>query len=244
VRDAFRPRLTAGPSIGEFLGTFALLFAGTGAIVVNDFSDGAITHVGIAMTFGLVVMTMIYAVGDVSGAHLNPAVSVGFWLAGRLPLRQVLLYVASQLLGALAASGLLWLLFPSHPTLGATLPEANALQAFVFEVVLTFFLMFVVIHVAVGAKEKGLMAGVAVGGTVGLSAMYAGPATGASMNPVRSLAPALFSGNLDGLWIYVTAPFIGATLAILSCRLLREQGCCAPKAGAPEAGVPESGPGE
>jgi aquaporin Z len=158
-------------------------------------------------------------------------VSVGFWLAGRLPLRQALLYVASQLVGALAASGLLWVMYPAHPTLGATLPALNAARAFVFEVVLTFFLMFVIIHVSVGAKEKGLMAGVAVGGTVGLEAMFAGSATGASMNPIRSLAPALVSGNLDGLWIYLTAPFVGAALAVLSCRLLREQGCCAPEDG-------------
>jgi aquaporin Z len=226
VNDGFGPRLAFGPYVGEFLGTFALLFAGTGAIVVNDVSGGTITHVGIALTFGLIVMTMIYAVGDISGAHLNPAVSIGFWLAGRLPLQQALLYGASQILGALAASGLLCLLFPLHPTLGATLPAMNALQAFVFEVVLSFFLMFVIIHVSVGAKEKGLMAGVAVGGTVGLEAMFAGPVTGASMNPVRSLAPALISGRLGGLWVYLTAPFIGTALAVASCRLLRQAGCC------------------
>jgi aquaporin Z len=171
---------------------------------------------------------MIYAVGDISGAHLNPAVSVGFWLAGRLPGGQVLPFIASQILGALSASALLRVIFPQHPTLGATLPALPAVSAFVFEVVLTFLLMFVIIHVSVGAKEKGLMAGVAVGGTVGLAATFAGPATGASMNPARSLAPALLSGTLDGLWIYVTAPFIGAALAVLSCRLLRQEGCCIP----------------
>jgi len=213
---------------GEFLGTFALLFAGTGAIVANDISAGAVTHAGIALTFGLVVMTMIYAVGDVSGAHLNPAVSVGFWVAGRLPGRQVLPYLASQFAGGVSASLLLRIVFPQHPTLGATLPAIPALSAFGFEIILTFLLMFVIIHVAEGAKERGLMAGVAVGGMVGLEAMFAGPITGASMNPVRSLAPALVSGQLAHLWLYLTAPFIGAALAVFSCRLLRREGCCRP----------------
>lgn len=212
--------------LGEFLGTFALILAGTGAIVVNDFSSGAIGHVGIALTFGLIVMTMIYAVGDVSGAHLNPAVSVGFWIAGRLPARELSSYLFSQAAGGLAASLFLRAIFPQHETLGATLPAISTLKAFAFEVVLAFFLMFVIIHVAVGAKERGLMAGVAVGGTVGLEAMFAGPITGASMNPVRSLAPALVSGHLTHLWIYLIAPFIGAILAVLSCRLIREGDCC------------------
>jgi aquaporin Z len=208
------------------LGTFALIFAGTGAIIVNDVSGGVIGHAGIALTFGLIVMTMIYAVGDLSGAHLNPAVSFGFWIARRLPLREVGLYSLSQLAGALAAS-LLWrALYPEHPTLGATLPAVRAVKAFGLEIVLTFFLMFVIIHVSSGAKERGLMAGVAVGGMVALAAIFAGPLTGASMNPVRSLAPALVSGNLKQVWIYLIAPFIGAGLAILSCRLMRTADCC------------------
>jgi aquaporin Z len=215
-----------GPFVGEFLGTFALVFAGTGAIVVNDVSGGVIGHAGIALTFGLIVMTMIYAVGDISGAHLNPAVSLGFWAAGRLPIKSVGLFGLSQFAGGVAAS-LLWrVLLPEHLTLGATLPAVAGWKAFVLEVVLTFMLMFVIIHVAVGAKERGLMAGVAVGGAVALAAMFAGPITGASMNPVRSLAPALVSGSLKHLWIYVTAPFLGAVLAIFSCRLLRDEGCC------------------
>jgi aquaporin Z len=212
--------------VGEFLGTFALVFAGTGAIIVNDMSSGVIGHAGIALTFGLIVMTMIYAVGDVSGAHLNPAVSVGFWFAKRLPLREVGLYGLSQLGGALAASFAWRVLYPEHPTLGATLPVVTAAKAFAMEVVLAFFLMFVIIHVAVGAKERGLMAGVAVGGVVALAAMFAGPLTGASMNPARSLAPALVSGNLNEVWIYLSAPFLGAGLAILSCRLMRTEECC------------------
>ena len=212
--------------LGEFLGTFALIFAGTGAIIVDDVSGGAIGHVGIALTFGLIVMTMIYAVGDISGAHLNPAVSFGFWFARRLPLREVGLYALSQLGGALAAS-LLWkALYPEHPTLGAILPAVAVAKAFVLEIVLTFLLMFVIIHVSSGAKERGLMAGVAVGGMVALGAIFAGPITGASMNPVRSVAPALVSGNLGQLWIYLVAPFTGACLAILSCRLMRTADCC------------------
>jgi aquaporin Z len=212
--------------LGEFLGTFALIFAGTGAIIINDFSEGTITHVGIAVTFGLIVMTMIYAVGDVSGAHLNPAVSVGFWLASRLPGRDLLPYVLGQVTGGTLASLVLRLVFPQHPTLGATLPTIGLGSAFLFEVILTFLLMFVIVHVSVGAKEKGLMAGVAVGGMVCLAAVFAGPVTGASMNPVRSLAPALMSGRVRHLWVYLVAPFVGAALAVLSCRVIRGEDCC------------------
>lgn len=212
--------------VSEFLGTFALVFAGTGAIIINDMFGGVITHPGIAITFGLIVMAMIYAVGDISGAHLNPAVTVGFWLAARLPGRHIPRYVISQFLGAFAGSLLLKLIFPQHPTLGSTLPAINLVGAFVFEIVLTFFLMFVIIHVATGAKEKGLMAGVAIGATVALAAMFAGPATGASMNPARSLAPAVFSGTFTHLWIYLTAPFIGSALAIFLCRSMDYEGCC------------------
>jgi aquaporin Z len=212
--------------IGEFIGTFALVFAGTGAIVINDFSGGAITHPGIALTFGLIVMTMIYAVGDVSGAHLNPAVTVAFWVARLFPGRQVLPYVVSQIAGGISASLLLRFTFPDHNTLGATLPAIVPPGAFVFELLLTFILMFVIVHVSTGAKEKGLMAGVAVGGTVALEAMFAGPATGASMNPARSLAPALVSGHMEHMWIYLVATFIGAALAVFSCRFLRGEECC------------------
>jgi aquaporin Z len=173
----------------------------------------------------LIFMAMIYAVGDVSGAHLNPAVTLGFFAAKRMPFRPVPGYIVSQVLGAIAASFLLWLYFPNHPTLGATLPNISLLGAFVFEVVLTFFLMFVIIHISTGAKEKGLMAGVAVGAMIGLEAMFAGPITGASMNPARSLAPALVSGRFYGLWIYLTAPFLGVLLAVPFCRLLRASDC-------------------
>lgn len=213
--------------VAEMLGTFCLVFAGTGAIVVNDLSGGAVTHVGVALTFGLVVMSMIYAVGDVSGAHLNPAVTFGFWLARRFPGEAVAPYVASQLLGALLASGLMRLVFISHAGLGATRPTGPALQSFVLETVLTAMLMFVILAVSSGAKEKGLMAGIAVGGLIGLEAMFAGPICGASMNPARSLAPAVVSGNLAGLWVYLAAPTLGAAIGVACCRAVHPPGCCA-----------------
>ena len=209
----------------EVMGTFALVFTGTGAVVINDASGGQVSHVGVAMTFGLVVMAMIYAVGDVSGAHLNPAVTCGFWLARRFPGRAVFPYVVSQLIGAVLASLVLRLLFPQHPTLGATYPAGTVphpvAQSFVLEVVLTAILMFVILTVACGAKEKGLMAGIAIGGVVGLEAMFAGPISGASMNPARSLAPALVSGSWMHQWVYVIAPIVGAALAVVGWKLVQ-----------------------
>lgn len=214
------------PYIAEAIGTFALVFAGTGAIVVNDVSGGAITHVGIALTFGLIVMTMIYSVGNVSGAHFNPAVTTAFWIAGRLPLSKVPPYIIAQLVGALLASALLWGMFPSHETLGSTLPAGTVMQSFIFEVVLTFILMFVILNVSTGAMEKGVMAGVAIGGTVALEAMFAGPISGASMNPARSIAPAIFSGQLETLWVYIAAPMLGAALAVPACFCSQDDDCC------------------
>jgi aquaporin NIP len=210
----------------EFIGTFSLVFAGTGAIVVNEASNGTVTHVGVALTFGLVVLAMIYTVGDISGAHLNPAVSLGFFAARRFPLHEVISYVMSQCAGAFAASGVLRVLFPRDATLGATLPAGSATQSFVLEFILTAILMFVILSVSTGAAEKGITAGIAVGSVIGLEAMFAGPICGASMNPARSLAPAVVSQHLSGLWIYLIAPTTGALLAVLGCRCVREQGCC------------------
>jgi aquaporin NIP len=211
----------------EFVGTFCLVFAGTGAVVINDVSGGAITHVGIALTFGLIVLAMIYSVGDISGAHLNPAVTLGFFAAGRFERRQVLPYVGSQCLGAVAASVLLRILFPQHATLGSTLPAGSSQQSFILEFVLTALLMFVILSVSTGAKEKGITAGIAVGAVIALEALFAGPICGASMNPARSLAPALISNHPKGLWIYLVAPVLGAISSVGVCRCVREEGCCA-----------------
>jgi len=209
----------------EFLGTFALVFAGTGAIVIND-ATGAITHPGIALTFGLIVMAMIYCFGDVSGAHLNPAVTTAFAAARRMPWSEVPGYIGAQVLGAFTASGLMSFLFPTNAKLGATLPSGLPMQSFILEVVLTFLLMLVILSVSTGAKEKGITAGIAIGGVIALEAMFAGPICGASMNPARSLAPAIISGHIEHLWLYIVAPVLGALLAIPACCGVREAGCC------------------
>lgn len=201
-------------SIAEIIGTFALVFCGTGAIVIDKETGGAVSHAGVAVTFGLIVTAMIYGLGEISGAHLNPAVSIGFSLAGRLPFRTLSVYIPSQVIGALLASGLLHFLFPANALLGATIPAGSALQSYILELILTFILMLVIMGVSTGSKETGLFAGIAVGAVILLEAMFAGPICGASMNPARSLAPALVSGHLEGLWVYLTAPVAGASLAI------------------------------
>lgn len=210
-----RPRLTA-----EFFGTFCLVFAGTGAIVVNQITLGAVTHVGVSLTFGLIVMAMIYALGDVSGAHLNPAVSIGFALAKRFAWSDAAWYTLVQVLGAVAASGLIRVLAPHGGDVGRTLPAGGALQSCVIEFVLTLMLMVVILSVSHGAKERGLMAGFAVGGVVALEALFAGPITGASMNPARSLGPAIVMGDLSHLWVYVLGPLLGAGGAVGIDRLI------------------------
>ena len=212
--------------VAEFFGTFGLVFAGTGAIVINDVSGGTVSHVGIALTFGLIVMAMIYALGDVSGCHLNPAVTIGFFMARRFDVRMVVPYLASQCLGAIVASMTLRLMFPANESLGATRPAGALFQSFVIEFVLTMILMFVILSVSTGSREKGLMAGVAVGSMIAVAALFAGPVSGASMNPARSLAPALVSWRLDSLWIYLTAPFLGACAGVLSCRCIQDPECC------------------
>ena len=200
--------------VAELIGTFALVFCGTGAIIIDQQSGGAITHVGIAATFGLIVMSIIYALGNISGAHLNPAVSIAFTIAGRFKVRQLIPYIASQLIGAILASLTLKYLFPANLLLGATLPAGSDIQSFILELILTFFLMLVILNVATGSKEQGMFAGLAIGSVVGLEAMFAGPICGASMNPARSLAPALVSGHLQSLWVYLIAPTVGALLAV------------------------------
>ncbi len=212
--------------VAELFGSFALVFAGTGAIVINDVSGGVVSHVGIAFTFGLIVLAMIYSLGDVSGCHLNPAVTLAFSVARRSEWRLVVPYILSQCAGALLASLTLRLMFPAHATLGATLPAAGNLQSFVLEFILTLILMFVILNVSTGSKEKGVLAGVAVGAVIALEALFAGPISGASMNPARSLAPALVALQLSSLWVYLTAPVLGAVLAVGCCRCVQTPGCC------------------
>jgi aquaporin NIP len=209
--------------IAEIIGTFALVFCGTGAIIINQEAGGVITHPGIAITFGLIVLAMIYALGDVSGAHLNPAVSIAFTVAKRMNVKELVPYIISQLTGALLASYSLKFLFPKNMALGSTIPAGSAMQSFILEVILTFFLMFVILNVSTGAKEKGITAGIAISAVVCLEAMFAGPICGASMNPARSLAPALASGNMHSLWVYLIAPVVGAVFAVFAFRLLTQE---------------------
>ena len=200
--------------VSELIGTFALVFCGTGAIIINQQTNGEVSHAGIAMTFGFIVMVMIYTLGNISGTHLNPAVTIAFTLAKKFQINQVFPYIISQLAGAILASIVLKYLFPTNETLGATLPAGTQLQSFILEFILTFFLMFVIINVATGSKEQGIVAGLAIGSTVLLEAMFAGPICGASMNPARSIAPAIISGHTEHLWIYIVATITGAALAI------------------------------
>jgi aquaporin NIP len=210
------PRVLAA----EAIGTFALVFAGAGAVMV-DAKTQALGQVGIAITFGLVIAAMIYAVGHISGAHLNPAVSFAFALTRHFPWTRVGAYWAAQLVGALAAAGLLRVLLGDVGNVGATLPSGSDGQSFVWEIVLTFFLMFVVVAVATDTRAIGEAAALAIGGTVGLDAMFGGPISGASMNPARSLGPGLVAGEVSTLWIYLVAPPLGAALGALAYELIR-----------------------
>ena len=206
--------------IAEAVGTFALVFTGCGAIIVNDISGGSVGHVGVCIVFGLVVMAMIYALGDISGAHINPAVTLAFFIAKRLDRTLVFPYLISQFSGAISAAGVLRLLFPEHDTLGSTLPTIPLPSAFVIEILLSFFLMFVVLT-ASNHKQSGVIVAIAVGGVVALNALFGGPVTGASMNPARSLGPALLSLNFDEIWLYLSAPVVGTCLAWPVYRLIQ-----------------------
>lgn len=214
--------------IAEALGTFAMIFCGTGAMTINEITNGSITHVGVAITWGLIVMCMIYAFGEISGAHFNPAVTISFAFAKKFEWKNVPKYMTAQLIGAICASALLWFLFPESLYLGETTPMEGfpAYKAAIIEFLLTFFLMVVIINVSTGSKEIGTMAAIAVGAVILLEAMFAGPITKASMNPVRSIAPALFTGNYQYLWLYITAPILGALTAVLSCKLVKDDSCC------------------
>ncbi|MGD8567592.1 MAG: aquaporin [Gammaproteobacteria bacterium] len=219
-------KLLARYLLAECLGTFMLVFAGTGAIIVNDVTSGVIGHLGVALVFGLVVLTIIYSYGETSGAHVNPAVTLAFWFARRLPGRWVAPYIISQCLGAVLASALLYGFFPAHETLGVTMPSIKWWQAFVFEFLLTWWLMTVILGVSEGAREKGVVAGIVVASAVALEAAFAGPVTGASMNPARSLGPAVVSGRVSDLWIYLLATPLGAMFAVVLCRVTKGPACC------------------
>jgi MIP family channel proteins len=207
----------------ELIGTFALVFAGAGAIMV-DAKTHALGHVGVAITFGLVIMAMIYAVGHVSGAHFNPAVSFAFALGRHFPWSRVGAYSVAQVVGAVTAAAVLRGSLGDVAHIGATLPSGSQGQSFLWELVLTFFLMFVITAVATDTRAVGEAAAIAVGGTVGLDAMFGGPISGASMNPARSLGPALVSGDLHALWLYIVAPLAGAALGVLAYQLVRGEG--------------------
>lgn len=210
-----------GPYLAEFIATFALVFAGCGAIVVDTLTHGAITHVGVAASFGLVIGVMIYAIGHISGAHINPAVTLAFALTRHFPLPRVPLYWLAQLLGAAGAAWLLRVLFGDVAHLGATLPSGGDGQSLVLEIVLTFFLMFVIMAVATDDRAVGQAAALAIGGTVLLDAMFGGPISGASMNPARSFGPALASGAWSHYWVYVAGPVAGALLGAFSYEVVR-----------------------
>lgn len=205
--------------LAELLASFIMVFCGTGAMVVNDVFGGVIGHLGIALAFGFIIMAMIYAYGDVSGAHMNPAVTLAFWVSGRFERNKVLPYLMSQFSGALLASLLLHVLYPAHSTLGATLPQDALWRGMIIEFIFSFILMAVILQVAHGSKETGVMAGFAIGMVVMIAALVGGPICGASMNPARSLGPALVSGHLEYLWLYFVFPVAGTASAALFFRL-------------------------
>ena len=206
----------------ESLAAFALVFAGCGAIVADSEYDGALGAVGVSLVFGLVIMVMVYATGHLSGAHINPAVTVAFTLSRHFPARDAAAYIAAQLAGAAVAALLLLAVWPDQPAeLGATVPSVGAGSALVYEVVLTAFLMFVIMAVATDTRAVGAAAAIAIGGTVGLDALFGGPVTGASMNPARSFAPALAAAEWSDFWIYVVGPMVGAALGAFAYQLVR-----------------------
>ena len=211
-----RPR---GALLAEFIGTFFLVFAGTGAIVVDSITH-AVTHVGVSLAFGLVITVLIYAFGHISGAHFNPAVTLGFWALGEFPGRHVPLYVAAQLLGATTASSVVFALFGRVGMLGLTAPSGAPAVSMILEILMTFLLVIVIFGSAVHGKAVKSFAGIAIGGTIALDALFGGPVSGASMNPARSLGPAIVSGVWSDQWIYIAGPLLGALLAVAAYRLM------------------------
>ena len=211
-------------SVAEGLAAFALVFAGCGAVVTNATHQNALGSVGVSLVFGLVIMVMIYATGHLSGAHINPAVTVAFTITRHFPGRDAIAYIGAQLAGATAGAFLLLAAWSSKPAaLGATVPSVSVGIALVYEIVLTAFLMFVIIAVATDTRAVGAAAAIAIGGTVGLDALFGGPITGASMNPARSFGPALASGTWTDFWIYIIGPVIGAAIGAFAYQFVREE---------------------
>ena len=209
-------------ALAEGLAAFALVFAGCGAIITDHTRAGALGAVGVALVFGLVIMVMVYATGHLSGAHINPAVTLAFTLTRHLPAREAAAYIGAQVGGAIAAALVLAAIWPSQPAdLGATVPSIGAGSAFIYEVVMTAILMFVIMAVATDTRAVGAGAAIAIGGVIGLDALFGGPLTGASMNPARSLGPALVAGQWDHFWVYVAGPIAGASLGAAAYQVVR-----------------------
>jgi MIP family channel proteins len=206
--------------VAEAIGTFALVFAGCGAIMV-DAKTHQLGHLGVAITFGLVIMFGIYAVGHISGAHFNPAVTFAFVLTRHFPWQRAGVYWAAQLVGAVTAAALLRASLGNIADVGATFPSGSAGQSFLWELVMSAFLMFVILAVATDTRAAGEAAAIAIGGTIGLDAMFGGPISGASMNPTRSLGPGLVSGDLHAIWVYLLAPVVGAAIGGLAYQFVR-----------------------
>jgi aquaporin NIP len=216
-----RPSL-ARRAAAEALATFALVFAGCGAVVANAQYDGALSTVGVALVFGLIIMVMVYATGHLSGAHINPAVTIAFALTRHFPARDAAAYIPAQLAGALVGALVLLAVWPDQPgNLGATVPSVAVGSAFLYELVLTALLMFVIMAVATDTRAVGAAAAIAIGGTVGLDALFGGPVTGASMNPARSFGPAVAAGEWTEFWIYLAAPVLGAAVGALAYQVVR-----------------------
>ncbi|MAR39429.1 MAG: aquaporin [Flavobacteriales bacterium] len=204
----------------ELIGSFILVFVGTGAIMINDIT-GQVTNLGIGLSFGLVVMVVIYSIGDISGAHINPAVTIAFWISKKFEGKDVIFYVLFQIIGAVLASCMLYFILPESNTMGETLvKDGNWIQSFILEFFLSLILMFVILNVSTGSKEKGIIAGISIGAVVAFEAIFAGPICGASMNPARSIAPAIF-GNASFLWVYIVATTLGAISSVFVYKLIK-----------------------